>query len=456
MKLSFLGAARFVTGSCYLVEANGESILVDCGMFQGRKETTRLNYKPFKFDPMKISHVFLTHAHIDHSGLIPKLVKEGFSGKIHTTSATIDLCRIMLQDSAYIQEKDTEHENRRRKKKGLAPRKPLYTQEDAENAMKFFEVIDYNKKVKINDNITVKFRDAGHIIGSASIEMFLNDDREDKKIVFSGDIGQWNVPIVKDPTLVEDADYVLIESTYGNRLHEGGMRDEMFLKYIKETYDKKGILMIPSFAIERTQELLYALNKFVKIKEMPDEKVFLDSPLAIKATEVFKKNRKFFDKEALTKYGSPFSFPNLIYSMKTEDSIKLNTYDKPCVIIAGSGMCTGGRIRHHFKNHIDDPKNTVMFVGYQAGGTLGRYILEGAKKAKFMGLKKDIKADIRKVNAYSAHADYKELIKWMNGFKKKPKKVFIVHGEEDSAKALKKKLKKYNCHIPKLYESVKI
>ncbi|MBD3355372.1 MBL fold metallo-hydrolase [Candidatus Woesearchaeota archaeon] len=456
MKLSFLGAARVVTGSCYLVEANGESVLVDCGMFQGRKETTRLNYRPFKFDPRKISHVFLTHAHIDHSGLIPKLVKEGFKGKIHTTSATIDLCRIMLEDSAYIQEKDTVYENKRREKKGLAPREPLYTQEDAENAMKSFEIIDYDEKVKISENITVRFRDAGHIIGSASIEMFVNDDGEDKKIVFSGDIGQWDVPIVKNPTLIGDADYVLIESTYGNRLHEGGMRDDMFLKYIKETYEKKGILMIPSFAIERTQELLYALNKFVKLKEMPDEKVFLDSPLAIKATEVFKKHRKFFDEEALTKYGSPFSFPNLVYSMKTEDSIRLNTYDKPCIIIAGSGMCTGGRIRHHFRNHISDPKNTVVFVGYQAEGTLGRYILEGAKKAKFMGIEKDIKADIRKVNAYSAHADYKELIKWMSGFKKKPKEVFIVHGEEDSAKALKSKLKKYNCRIPNLYEGVEL
>ncbi|MBW2965929.1 MBL fold metallo-hydrolase [Candidatus Woesearchaeota archaeon] len=459
MKLTFCGAAKVVTGSCYLIEVGNIKVLVDCGMFQGTKDITRLNYKPFLFDPRKISYVFLTHAHIDHSGLIPKLVKQGFKGNIFATSATIDLCKIMLEDSAHIHEKENEYENRRLKRDGLPERKPLYTKEDVQKCLPLFKKISYNEIKNISNNIKVRYNDAGHIIGSAIIEVFVEEGDGEKKIVFSGDLGQWDVPIIKNPNLIEEADYVLIESTYGNRLHEEVTgRDELLLKYAKEAYKKGGKLLIPSFAIERTQELLYSFNKLIKLGKFPDEKIFLDSPLAIKATEIFKKHHEFFDEEALTKYKNPFKFSQLIYTPATNDSIKLNTYKKPCVIIAGSGMATAGRIRHHFRHGLWDPKNTVLFVGYQAEGTLGRYLLEGAKEAKMMGMIIDVRAEIRKINSFSAHADYKDLIKWSKGFVKEPKKFFIVHGEEKSSKKLKERLANqgFNSYIPDIGYKVEL
>jgi len=455
MKLTFCGAARIVTGSCYLIEAKGMKVLVDCGMFQGTKDTTRLNYRPFLFDPKQIDYVFLTHAHIDHSGLIPKLYAQGFKGKVICTAATADLCKIMLEDSAGLQENDTERENRQRKNQGLKLRKPLYTVRDAKSCFSLFKKIDYDKFYEFG-LVKVRYRDAGHIVGSASIEMYV----EGKKIVFSGDLGQWDVPIVKNPTLIEDADYVLVESTYGDREHEDlGIRDDLLLKTVLDTYKKGGRLMIPSFAVERTQELLYSFNKLIKQGKFPKEKIFLDSPLAIKATEIFKKHAKCcFDQEALYKYKDPFSFPQLIYTLKTQQSKDLNNYTEPCVIIAGSGMITGGRIRHHLKHGISDPKNTVLFVGYQAKGTTGRYILEGAKFVKMMGMRIPVKASIEKINSFSAHADSKELVKWIKGFKKKPLKVFVVHGEEKSSRALKMSIEKegYKGHVPKIGEKVEI
>ncbi|MBN2543356.1 MBL fold metallo-hydrolase [bacterium] len=455
MDLTFCGAAKIVTGSCYWIKTGKTQILVDCGMFQGSKKTNRRNYEPFKFKPEKIDYLFLTHAHIDHSGLIPKLVANGFSGKIFTTDATIDLCEIMLEDSAGIQIMETEHENKRRLRQGLPPRKPLYTIEDAKNSMQFFEAVEYDRLYNINDTIEVRYRDAGHILGSSIIELFVKENGQKKKLVFSGDIGQWNVPIVKDPTMIDEADYLFVESTYGDRLHEGvGLRNELLLKYTVETFKKGGKLLIPSFAIERTQELLYSFNDLILSGSFPDEKIFLDSPLAIKATEIFKKYRKYYDKEAKNEYEHPFTFPNLVYNHETEDSIKLNNYGKPCIIIAGSGMCTGGRIRHHLKHSLWDPKNTVLFVGYQAEGSLGRYILEGAERVKMMGLEIIVKADIRKINSFSAHADYPELIKWTQSFTEKPETVFVVHGEEKSAMALSDKLKElgFDCHVPEIGE----
>ncbi len=459
MRLTFCGAARITTGSCYLVEADHLKLLIDCGMFQGTKDITKLNYLGFPFKPADINYVLLTHAHIDHSGLLPKLVREGFSGAILATSATIDLCRIMLEDSASVQEKDTEQENRRRLREGLALRLPLYTAENVKRTMRFFKKIEYNRFVQLSPNIVVCYRDAGHIIGSAIIELTVNEDGNEKKIVFSGDLGQWNVPIINDPAIIRDATYIVIESTYGNRLHENiRMRDDLLLKHAKETYKKGGRLLIPSFAIERTQELLYSFNKLIKEGKFPDEKIFLDSPLAIKATEIFKRHKEVFDAEALYKYKDPFSFANLVYTPDVSDSMKLNEYAKPCVIIAGSGMCTGGRIRHHLKHGLWDSKNKVLFVGYQAQGTTGRYILEGAKTVKMMGMRIAVKADIAKINSFSAHADAKELIRWVDGFEKKPVKVFITHGEERSSIALKKELekRKLKCHIPKLKETVEI
>lgn len=459
MKLTFCGAAKIVTGSCYLLEIGKDKLLVDCGMFQGTKDITRKNYEPFLFNPKQIKYVFLTHAHIDHSGLIPKLVKQGFKGEIITTSATIDLCTIMLEDSGNIQEKDVARENRRRKKQGLNPRNPLYTVKDAKASFKFFKKIKYDEKVRFTKNIEVRYRDAGHIIGSAIIEMYITENNKTKKIVFSGDLGQWDVPIVKNPSLIEEADYVLIESTYGDRLHEPiGDRDNLLLKYAKTTFQRGGKLIIPSFAIERTQELLYSFNKLIKSGKFPKEKIFLDSPLAIKATEVFKKHQYLFDEEAMKKYRNPFSFSNLIYTLTTKESIKINAFTRPAVIIAGSGMCNGGRIRHHLSHNINNPKNTILFVGYQAKGTLGRYILRGEKEVRMMGRTFEVNAEIEKINAFSAHADYKELIRWIKGFLKKPKKVYIVHGEEKSSKAFQQKLRKlgYNTHVPEIGEKLEL
>jgi len=461
MKIQFCGASRIVTGSCYHLTINDKEYLVDCGMFQGKKETTRLNYEPFLFDPKKITALFLTHAHIDHSGLIPKLYKGGFRGKIYATKPTIDLCRIMLLDSAHIQEMDTEHENRRRLRLGLPTRKPLYTQLEATQCMKLFSTIRYDSLKKIDDNVTVRYRDAGHILGSSIIQLFANDKGTEKKIVFSGDLGQWNVPIVRNPTYINEADYLFIESTYGDRLHEDVKeREDELLDAINSVVEKEGKLLIPSFAIERTQELLYSFKKLILQKRFPKGiKIFLDSPLAIKATEIFKKHKEVYDQETLYKFKNPFEFPQLKYTLSTEESIKLNDCKKPCIIIAGSGMMNAGRIRHHLKHGLWDERNTVLIVGYQAEGTLGRIILDGVKNVKMMGMEIRVGAEIRKINSFSAHADYEDILEWLSGFEKSPKRVFIVHGEEKSAKSLKKKIAKVglkNSYIPHIGDVIEI
>lgn len=401
----------------------------------------------------------MTHAHLDHCGLIPKLVREGFKGEIIGSSPTVDLCSIILEDCAHVMLQDTEHENKRRLREGLKPREPLYTKEDVSACLPFFRKVDYGVPVEICKDLKFVFRDAGHIIGSCIVELFVSGNGGAKKIVFSGDLGQWGAPIINDPSFVDDADFVLVESTYGDRLHEdSGLRDDLLLEQVLKIFKKGGKLLIPSFAVERTQELLYSFKSLIDSGRFPYMKVFLDSPLAIKATEVFKLHRKFFDEEALKKFKDPFSFPTLVYCLGVEDSVKLNDYLKPCVIIAGSGMCTGGRIRHHLKHGLWDPKNTVLFVGFQAEGTLGRYILEGAKKVKMMGMTVAVKADVAKINSFSAHADYEDILRWVGGFKSKPKKFFIVHGEPKSSKSLKQRLEKkgFSCYIPKLKESVQI
>lgn len=453
MKLTFCGAARIVTGSCYLIETKDQKVLVDCGMFQGPKEITRLNYEDFLFDPAEISCVFLTHAHIDHSGLIPKLVKEGFEGQIITTSATQDLCKVMLEDSADRQIEDTQHENRRRKRMGASPREPLYERGHVREAMKLFKSIGYDQERHFG-KVSVRYRDAGHILGSAIIELVC----EGKKLVFSGDLGQWNTPIIRDPTLIESADYLFLESTYGDRLHEGvADREDMLLKYAKETHKKGGKLMIPSFAVERTQELLYYINKMLRENKFPNEKIFLDSPLALRATKVFSAHKECYDEKA-KEYAHSFDFPNLVKTPKVQDSIKINNYAMPCVVIAGSGMCTGGRIRHHLKHGIWEPKNTLLFIGYQAEGTLGRVILEGAEFIDMMGMTLAVKADIRNIDGFSAHADYSELLKWVDGFLTKPKKIFVVHGEVQASEALGEKLTKkgHKCKIPSIAQSIEL
>jgi metallo-beta-lactamase family protein len=456
MNITFCGASKIVTGSCYLVEAGGRKILVDCGMFQGSKDINRLNYEPFRFKPRDIALVLLTHAHIDHSGLLPRLVREGFAGEVLTTPATADLCTIMLEDSARIQEMDTEHENRRRLREGLEPRKPLYSVEDARRCLERIKTAPYDERVSLGSDMEVRFRDAGHILGSAMLELDVSEGGGRRRLVFSGDVGQWDVPIIRNPTMIEEADVLFIESTYGDRLHEGkGDREAELLRYVKETYEKGGRLMIPSFAIERTQELIYSFKKLMDGKDFPDEKIYLDSPLAIKATEVFKRHRECFDEEALTLFEKPLSSPRIEYCVTAEDSMRLNTLDEPCIVIAGSGMCTGGRIRHHFKHGLWNSKNTVLFVGYQANGSLGRIILDGAGEVKMMGMKVVVNAAVGQIGSFSAHADYGELVKWSRGFRKRPSMVYVVHGEEEASAALKQKLEKegLRCHVPSLGES---
>jgi metallo-beta-lactamase family protein len=419
MKLTFCGAAQMVTGSCYLLETQHHQVLVDCGMFQGKKEITRLNYEQFSFNPKSITAVFLTHAHIDHAGLLPKLIKQGFCGKIYTTRATVDLCKIMLEDSAHVQVAETDQENRRRLRQGLSPRQPLYTLEDARAVFPFFHPVEYATTYGFS-NITFRFCDAGHILGSAMVELMVRETGKTKKIVFSGDIGQWDVPIVADPSIITEADYVLCESTYGDREHEDPrMRETLFQKIVMDTYKRGGRLLIPSFAVERTQELLYTLKVLSLAKKLPQEKVFLDSPLAIKATQIFEKHRECFDDD-FKKLKSPFRFPGLVFTENMADSRKINLYNKPCIIIAGSGMANAGRIRHHLKHGIWDPKNTVLFVGFQAEGTLGRVILDGAKTVKMMGLEIAVHAKIEKIESFSAHADDGDIMRWMQGFVKKP------------------------------------
>ncbi len=451
MKLTFCGATRIVTGSCHLLEAWDAKVLVDCGMFQGSKDITRLNYEPFPFDPKEISHVFLTHAHIDHSGLLPKLYKHGFRGKIICTHATKDLCAIMLEDAAHMQELETRKENQRRELDDLPPRTPLYSLSDAQAVMRFFYTVNYNERYRALKNIEVRFRDAGHILGSAIVEMWAINGGGQKKIVFSGDLGQWDNPIVRDPELIDEADYVVIESTYGDRLHENiEEREALLLQYAKEAHRNGGKLLVPSFAVERTQEILYSIKKLEKTK-FPKERIYLDSPLAIKATKVFSTHRECYDKEA-AKNPDPFNPKNLILTQSVKDSKKINNYDMPCMVIAGSGMCTGGRIRHHLYNNAKDPRTTILFVGYQAQGTPGRKILSGDKMIKMMGKEVEINASIRKIDGFSAHADQNGLVKWATGFQKRPKKIFIVHGEPKASEALKEKLeaKGLSCKVPKM------
>lgn len=459
MKITFCWAAKIVTWSCYLIELENLKFLVDCGMFQGPKEVMRLNYQPFRFDPKEINFMLLTHAHIDHCGLIPKLHKEGFEGKIYTTPATRDICDIILEDSAVIQEKNIQEENKRRQRMHQEPRVPLFTQEDAAKCMPLFSTVEYTKTIKLTDQVEARFVDAGHIMGSASIEVRVTEWTKKTKLVFSGDIGQWNTPIVQDPTLIADADYLFMESTYGDRLHEDTAgKEELLAKYTNETFKKWGKLLIPSFSVERTQELLYIYNILITEGKFPAEKIFLDSPLSIKATEIFKKHTELYDHEAATKYPHAFEFEQLEYSQSVEDSQKLNDLQWPAVIIAGNGMCTAGRITHHLKHGLWNKNNTVLFVGYQAEGTLGRYILEGEKTVRMMGVEVAVNAEIEKINGFSGHADADQLMRRAGGFKNPPKKTFIMHGEGKAQLALRERLEgiKFECQIPGIGDSVEL
>lgn len=437
MNITFYGAARTVTGSCHMVEACGKKFLVDCGMFQGKLTEQMLNYEEFPFNLNEIDFVILTHAHIDHSGRIPKLYKQGYTGVIYATKATVDLCSIMLPDSGHIQEKEIEWVNKKRRRAGKKESEPMYTAQDGSDSLKLFKSLDYNETVVINDDISFKLIDAGHMLGSSIVLLDLKENGEEKRLVFTGDLGNQDMPILNNPENIDRADYLVIESTYGNRLH-GEIKDQSaeFIDIILKTVERGGNLIIPSFAVGRTQELLYEINKYIdlpgikdKIKRIP---VYVDSPLAVNATKIFEDNPEFYDEEALKyliKGDNPLDFENLHFIVTPEESKALNEDPTPKIIISASGMCEVGRIKHHLKHNLYRPESTVLFVGFQAEGTLGKKIMSGEKLVKIFGEEIAVNAEVRYLDAFSGHADKNGLINWIDKIKEKPKNIFLVHGE---------------------------
>jgi metallo-beta-lactamase family protein len=459
MQLKFLGAAKQVTGSCYTLTTKEEQILIDCGMFQGSKDLERLNYENFDFDPGKINAMILTHAHLDHCGRIPKLVRFGFKGKIFATPATRDLAFVIMMDAAKIAAEDTAYENKRRAKEGLPARKPIYNDIDVKNAMKLFVAVEYGQDVKISKNILARFYDAGHILGSASVQVKVKEKKKSNLIVFSGDLGKADAVLVKNTEPIVKTDYALIESTYGDRLHPPvELRKKELIRIINESYKRGGKLLIPSFAIERAQEIIYSIGEFMRDGLIPEMKVYLDSPMAIKATDVFIKYADSFNgdvKKSIAKKRDPFSFPQLVRTVTVEESKVINGIKEPCIVIAGNGMCSAGRIKHHIRNGISDSKNTLLFIGYQVYGTLGYWLKNGAKTARLLGVEIPVNAKIESIDSFSAHADYVGLIKWLENFKAMPKKVFIVHGDENQAEAFSKRINRmgYVSCVPSIGDS---
>ena len=439
IKLTFLGAAQNVTGSRYLLEANNRRFLIDCGLYQERDFRTR-NWDPFYVPPNTLDGVLLTHAHLDHCGLLPKLVKEGFNGKIYCTPATSEIAQIVLLDSAHIQEEDAEFKRRRHQRedrKGPYPEIPLYTTEDAQAVLPLFSTVGYNKPVKIAAGIEASFHDAGHILGSSMIKVKINANGEERTIIFSGDIGRWETPILLDPTDFEQADYVIMESTYGDRLHgDRDTIDDLLADIINSTHKAGGNILIPSFAVERSQEILYYLNELLLQDRIPHLMVFMDSPMAIRVTNVFQNHPELFDEEMLElmrRHESPFDFKGLKFTRTVEQSKAINHIRGTVVVIAGSGMCTAGRIKHHLVTNISRRESTVLFVGYQAFGTLGRRIVDGDKEVRILGRHHFVKARVVQLDGFSAHADKNELFRWISALRKSPRQVFITHGEPESA-----------------------
>ena len=454
MKITFLGAAEGVTGSNYLIETESKKFLVDCGLFQGSAKEEERNYDKFAFDVNEIDFMLLTHAHIDHSGRIPKLYVDGYRKPIYATKATCDLCTIMLPDSGHIQEMEVEWKNRKRKREGKLGFPPLYTAEDAVNSLELFKSVQYSELVEIDENITVRFNDAGHMLGSAIIEVWVKEGEKVEKIVFTGDLGNNDIPLLASPTMIESADYLVMESTYGNRLHmKNNDKAKMFLDVVYETIKGGGNVVIPTFAVGRTQEILYELNKikentkdesFInKYRLLMETPVYVDSPLAISATEIFKQNDDLFDDEVKAEIESgddPLEFNGLKFTRTAEESKALNEIDEPSIIISASGMCDVGRIKHHLKHNLWNSKNTILFVGYQAAGTLGRRIVEGAKKVKIFGEEIAVNARIEYIEGYSGHADQEWLMNFIYSFISKPKQIILVHGEVESQGVLKEKI----------------
>lgn len=442
MQLQFLGANRQVTGSRYVLDAGGLRVMIDCGLFQERPFLSR-NWDPSPVDPASIDYLLLTHAHLDHCGLIPKLVREGYRGPILCTPPTIDLARLVLEDSAKIQEEDAAYKRRRHEhehRRGPFPELPLYTSDDAQRSFSLFQPINLNSPRALNDRVTIRYCEAGHILGSAMIEVTITEAGAPVRILFGGDLGQWHKPLIRDPAITAAADYVIMESTYGTREHDLPEKiDDQLAAIIASTSKRGGNVVIPTFAIDRAQELIYHFSKLVREHRMPPLSIFLDSPMAVDATGVFKKHLNWLDADtqSLLQQGrNPFVFPGMKFVQSVQESRAINAMHMPTIIMAGAGMCTGGRIKHHLSQNISRPESTILFVGYQAQGTLGREILDGKPEVRIHGRFHQVKAQIARLDGMSAHADRKTLLYWLDKFQTPPRKLFLVHGEESVSLAL--------------------
>ena len=439
IRLRFLGATQNVTGSRFLVEADGHRFLIDCGMHQERELRER-DWDPFPVEPSSIDAVLITHAHLDHCGYVPRLVKKGFAGPVYCTPATAEIMKISLLDSAHLQESDAENKRRRHEREGRRgphPEEPLYTVEDAEKSFPQLHPIRCKEPLELSAGVSATYHDAGHILGSAMIALDVHPNGDKRRIIFTGDIGRWDRPIVRNPSTFEQADYVVMESTYGNRLHADVEEiDGQLEQVINDAVKIGGNIIVPSFAIERAQELLYHMRELLAANRIHHMLVFLDSPMAIRVTEVFRNHPELYDAEArevLKDGGSPFDFPTLVAVSTADQSKALNYLGGSAMIIAGSGMVTGGRIKHHLVNNISRPQSTILFVGYQAVGTLGRQIVDGAEEVRIFGEKYPVRARIEQIQGFSSHADQNELMRWLSAIKNTPRKVFVVHGEKESS-----------------------
>ena len=463
MDLQFFGAAREVTGSMHLLTVCGKRILLDCGLFQGRRMEAFEKNSRFPYDPASIDSLVLSHAHIDHSGNIPQLVKQGFSGSIFCTHATQDLANIMLRDSAHIQQKDAEYVNKKNKKKGLPDIKPLYTMEDAENCIPQFVGLGYNRPFPLTPEITLTFQDAGHILGSAIVILDIEEQGRKQRLTFTGDLGRKNLPIIRDPFQVEATDILITESTYGNRFHDPieDMKPSV-LRIVKETADRGGKIIVPSFSVGRTQELVYYLHELFNEGKLPEIPIYVDSPLSVNVTEIFRLHSECYDRETadlfLDNHQDPFGFFRLKYIRNVEDSKKLNNSNECCMIISASGMCEAGRILHHLKNSAGNARNTILVIGYMAENTLGRRIVEKQPVLKIFGDEIPLRAQVEVMNGFSAHADQKGLMAFVNGIQKGPDLVFVVHGEPESANTLAEMIRSRDpdVHVPERLEKFTI
>ena len=469
MKISFLGANRLVSGSCYLIQTKYKKFLIDCGLFRGNELTTRLNYAPFSFRPEEIDFIILTHAHIDHSGRIPQLYKEGFQGHVYCTKPTMELCSVMLPDSGQIQEEDAEEENQRRLRSGESFIEPLYGIEDALDALLLFRAVPYQYKIRIDEDISFRLQDAGHVLGSSSIELWVREEGKECKWLFSGDIGRKNKPFLRNPQRMKDADYVVIESTYGARKHRPYRKEvKKFFSIIDKTLKRGGDVIIPAFALQRSQDIIYELSQYYNLQVRPlkgkDKRLkklrfYLDSPLAIAATKIYRNNPQDFalkNLKMMEKSNQLLDFQPLRLTRTSKASRRISRSKRSKIIISASGMCEGGRIQYHLRDHIWQEKSSIIFVGYQAEGTLGKKIVSGEKSLDIMEEMIDIKAEIYHLDGFSSHADQDELLWWLKGLREKPKKLFIVHGEKHESEALAECVKQnlaFDTQIPAIGET---